>query len=368
MSKLELHEVSVEVTHSCSLYCRMCSSNANYPSPISNELTFREISKILRDGKKYNAKVFSLSGGEPFMRNDVFNLVSYASDLGYEILFYTGGNLLNVHTGHVEQVPMTLWKALKQASTNGLRVVFDVQGCQEDEVDKIMGKEGAFQNILHGIECCNKLKIPWESHFVPMKININRLFETAIMLEKLGCKKMSFLRFVPQGRGRENFMELMLDKKQFRELQWMFIRLTSGDMLDNMKIRLGHPIDRRWMVDPKYPPRLCRGGMDAPLIQPSGNIDPCPAWKDLKMYVAGNVRQQSFYNIWKNSPQYQTFRWFVHGNGWKQINGDCADCPWLSICRGGCVAQRLIANPDKTGDLKRDILVGKDPLCFIDEV
>ena len=199
-----------------------------------------------------------------------------------------------------------------------------------------------------------------------MRPNIKYLFETVDFLEDLGVSKVSFLRFVPQGRGRDK-TRWELTKQQFKDLQYMLIKLDEEQRKIN--IRAGHPVDMRFLVDSKYPIRKCRGGANSPLIQWTEGDIPlmvmCPAYKDLKEYAAGNIdSSHSLMDLWNNSEAYKIFRWFIYEEGYKEVVGACKDCPWLYQCRAGCTAARLIHNVPKGVQLIDAIKMSPDPMCF----
>ena len=113
-------------------------------------------------------------------------------------------------------------------------------------------------------------------------------------------------------------------------------------------------------------PHYCRGGLDAPLILPNGDVSMCPAWKNLTQFVVGNIYQKSMEDIW-NSNNFRLFREFIE-NDYKNINEPCKTCKYLRKCRGKCVAQRLLAQ-DLNGqqiDLADAMRNSPDPMCFKD--
>jgi len=377
MKKYRMGEISIEITHDCGLNCRFCSSNArcisNNPTNNNNNdqqlprtLSFSTIKKLLIEGRECGATDFSLSGGEPFVHPELWQIMDFAKSLGYRLLFYTSGSMVN---NNHEIIPITddTIKKLREYNRN-LVIIFDTQGCEEKEVDKLMGIDGAFENLTTSIKKCVDAGIRVESHFVPMRPNFKYLLETVDFLEDLGVSKVSFLRFVPQGRGAErNRWELT--KQQFKDLQYILIKLEEEQERRKIKIRAGHPIDMRFLIDPRYPIRRCRGGMSAPLIQPLESGDPlmvmCPGWKDLKEYAAGVVyKPNTLAQLWNDSETYRIFRWFIHGEGYKEVVGACRECPWLYRCRCGCLAARLLHNAPKNLPLREAIKLSPDPLCF----
>lgn len=361
---MSLEELSLEITYDCPHNCTMCSSSACHPSPLQNELTTEEVKKLLWDTAHSSLapKNFSISGGEPLQRSDIFELMKYANDLGMKNLLYTTGQIVedNVVTKKPEIRRATKSEVMKLASLD-VKVIVDLQSPDEKTCDKIMGTDGYFENILHFIKLCKKYEISVESHQVPMTVNFKHFFDYLELAKDIGIEKVSFLRFVKQGRGKDN-PHLELNKKQFKELQYNFIRAEDEKVIP---IREGHPIDRKFLVDPHYKVPVCRGAVDAPLCSPSGEISMCPAWKTMEKYHVSSTREQSLDNIINKGEYYNIFRNFIHGDGWKNVVGKCTECQFQSRCKSGCVAQRLIHNVGSIDiPLEKAILIGADPLCF----
>lgn len=355
-----IEELSLEITYDCPHNCQMCSSSACHPSPLKDEMKTSEIQDILFRTKNssLSPKNFSLSGGEPLQRADIYTLMRFAKILGYKNLLYTTGQTRDVDRTHLIDN-----YDIKNLAELDVKMIFDLQSPDEKTCDKIMGTDGYFDNVVNAIIKCKEAGLEVETHFVPMTLNFKHFFDYLELAKELDIDKVSYLRFVRQGRGHEN-PHLELSKKQFKELQFMFIR-AEEELEPNNIMRLGHPIDRRFLVDPHYPIRACRGATDAPLIHPEGSVVMCPAWKELKRFAAGNVREQNLEHIMKYNPYYQTFYNFIHETGYKEIVGKCQECPYLSRCKGGCVAQRLIHNVGKVDiPLEEAIKIGSDPMCF----
>jgi len=343
----------------------MCSSSACHPSPLNNELTTSEIKKLLYDSAKSSLapKNFSISGGDPLQREDIFELMQYANTLGMKNLLYTTGQIIedNPITQKSEIRRITKKEVQKLANLD-IKVIYDLQSSDEKTSDKIMGTPGYFESVLHAIKLCKEEKIVLETHFVPQTSNFKHFFDYLELVKEIGVDRTSMLRFVKQGRGYDN-PHLELNKKQFKELQYMFIATES--MYGTEFMRLGHPINRKFLVDPKYTIPVCRGAQDAPLCSPTGEISMCPAWKGLKMYNTSTIREESLENIMNKNSYYKIFRDFIHNNGWKNVVGKCTECPYWSRCKSGCVAQRLIHNVGKIDiPLEKAILFGADPLCW----
>ena len=146
------------------------------------------------------------------------------------------------------------------------------------------------------------------------------------------------MRFVAQGRGEKNEEQLLLNAEEFLQLQKILhsIKVKYPDF-----IRLGHPIDFLFAVDSKCEITHCRGGFDAPLILPNGNVHVCPAWKCFDDYVAGNIFEKNLIDIWNNSQYFINFRKIINES--QLISGLCSKCKFIDNCKGGCTAQRILS-------------------------
>lgn len=358
---MQMSEVGIEVSHRCSLECMFCSSSAGEASELG-ELSVDEISGLITDARELGARVLSISGGEPLIYEPIMEVLSLARERGLRLLLYTCGVIFDEH-GERASVSSATWEAVKDASgDDNLTVIFDFQGPEAQLVDRLMGYEGAFESLTASIRNAVAAGLPCECHMVPMKPNYELIPKTARLAESLGLKKMSFLRFVPQGRGRENIEELALDASEFLELQRILFKLRqeAANRDRAIDIRLGCPVDFQFLIDAETVKLPCRGGNDAPLILPNGAVQMCPAWKDLKDLSAGNIRNKSLGEVWNNSEFYRLFRGLIDDP--TLLDGECAECDRLAECKGGCTAQRILAHRDG-GGLRDCLYRSPDPLC-----
>lgn len=357
----QITEVSVEVSHRCSLECLFCSSSAGKISP-TGELSLDEISGVLREAKALGATVLSISGGEPLLFPGIQSVLREAVNSGYTCSLYTCGILIDDHD-HRHSVPDGVWQQMKEmCGADKLKVIFDLQGPDAKTVDHLMACDGAFDMITASIRGARREGFTCEAHMVPMKPNFRRIPEIASLAESLGLSQLSFLRFVPQGRGRDNLDALALSPSEFYELQQILLTLKEDERLHRRKltIRLGCPVDFLFLLDHSYPAHPCRGGTDAPLVLPDGSVHMCPAWKDLKHLAAGNIRQDSLTTIWSSSGFYSKFRDLVERP--QQITGECQTCKELLTCKGGCAAQRILAHGPAAA-IEDCLFLSPDPLC-----
>ena len=379
MNNYRMLELSIEITHDCSISCNFCSSNArcvNRHSTNSEQpqrmLSFETIKNLLVEGKQCGARVFSLSGGEPLIYPNLWEVMDYAQSLNYKFLLYTSGSELNKDN---EIIPMTHETVKRLLTYKNLEVIADVQNCEEKKVDKIMGVDGAFENAKTTISRCIEAGINVSTHFVPMSINTKDIVDTVDFLEGMGVSKVSMLRWVKQGRSMETPEKFELSKKEFMELQYTLLKLKEEEKDGGINIRIGIPLDFTFLISDKREPVVCRGGVRDPICIPnddgiSSSIHVCPSWKKLDRFKAGLfTKKGDLIEAWDNSKTFRIFRDFIYNGGYKLIKSDmCSTCTHFHQCRGGCVSQRLIYNSRPEQLLEDAILEGSDPMCFYDKI
>jgi len=340
-------EISIELTNDCPLRCIHCSSRGGENVDKKKELTTEEIKKVLKDGKeKLGVTSFSLSGGEPLLREDAIELMRYAKEeIGLRILLYTSGVL-----GTPENPTPFDDKLVEKIAKYSDKIIFSIEGDNEKTYETITAVKGSWKVFVKSLKKTVETGAFVECHIVPEKINWKEIPGMVEFCKQHGVKKVSLLRLVPQGRAKDNKDKLLLSKEQFKELNKMMEKLkmeTKG-----IEFRFGNPINFCFLNNHKPKLTACGGGWDRILIRPYGDVHVCAGWKEMKHLSAGNIRISTIDDIWFNSPIYKMFREF----NYQMLVGECKTCPYVPICKGGCPAQRLI----EYGDIRR----GPDPLCF----
>lgn len=371
MEHYVVEELSLELTNQCELACIHCSSGST-PKRLSGELSFDEHLRLVHEARDLGATVLSLSGGDPLVYNPdgyhgdvhyaMVELINAAMDIGYEsILIYT--------TGHGEGFKLVRdYPMINQLlGVKKITWIFSLHSHNKDVNNFIMNKSYAFDDIINSIEWLTTKGETVEVHMVPMAVNYQHIPRMRDLCRMLGVRKMSCLRFVPQGRGKESDV-LAMDKAQFAEMQ--FILHQEAERIHAVEIRMGCPIDFRHSVgllDHKAKP--CHAGDDLILVRPTGDVHPCAAWKTLP--ADSNVKEQSLKDIWENSQVFNAIRRFKYGAysgmtpyfspGYTKVGGVCSRCILLSSCMTGCPAQRLHAYDGESMDTL--FIPYSDPLC-----
>jgi len=246
----------------------------------------------------------------------------------------------------------------KQKYNRDIHFIFDIQAPDKINYESITRIKGSYNLLINTLKKLkNVTELKKSSHFVPFKLNWKLIEDTINFCQKYNLDHIKILRFVEQGRAAK-FSLLSLNLNEFYILQKNLENLKRK--YEN-KIKIGHPIDFQFLLDNKKVIKACRGGFDAPIILPNGNVYPCPAWKNMQNLCAGNIYNTTFEEIW-NGNYFQNFRDFIT-EGYINIIGLCEDCQYLDECKGKCVAQRILKYHNEPV-IPNCFKIGPDPLCL----
>ena len=339
-------------TNRCNLSCRHCYINAE-DRAYSGELTTVEAKVFIDDLAAMKVPVLLFSGGEPFVREDLFELGAYARDKGIRPVISTNGTLI---TPEIAQRVKEIGFQYVGVSLDGSEAVHD----------NFRGRKGAFQETLQGIRnslaAGNKTGI----RFTVNRLNYHTLPDVLDIVEQERIPRFCMYHLVYAGRGAA-MAELDTTPEQKRETIELLIAktldfhkrgieteiLTTDNHADGIYI-LKH-------FESKEPERVgeirkllemhggCSAGQKMANVDPLGNVHACQFWGH---YSLGNVRERPFSSIWLNAQD--EFLQKMRDKG-KHVEGKCADCDYKALC-GGC---RIRAEASSGN------LWGEDPACYL---
>lgn len=337
MNRYYLNELKIEVTYECPLACVHCSSDAHKNNMISIEKI--KCMNILEEAIKMGVNQIAFSGGEPLAWNGLGEAVEYCHLNNIETTIYTSGNYENIAD------------MFKKLATKGLdKAVFSLYSSEEIEHVRITRKIDSYKLTLKAIAEANKNGIDTEIHFVAMRRNYTRLNQVVELGEKIGVKRISVLRFVPQGRGKFLGSEGLLNKKQNNELRKTIIALRKS----GHDIRTGSPWNVLWLNEN---PR-CMAAQDRMIVAPNLRIYPCDAFKQVEYE---NISPEDKYSVietnslkecWEKSDYFNIIR-----NKQNSVpERPCYGCDKYESCKSGCLAQKYL----KYSNLSQN----PDPICI----
>ncbi|BBB92743.1 MAG TPA: putative heme d1 biosynthesis radical SAM protein NirJ2 [Methylomusa anaerophila] len=305
--------ISWNTTQQCNINCIHCYRDAGPKRP--DELTTEEGKKLLNEIAKVGFKIMIFSGGEPLLRQDIYELISHATSIGLRPVIGTNGIMIT------EEV------AAKLKSAGVMTVGISVDSGNPEKHDWFRGYKGAWEQTMAGIAACRQAGLPFQIHTTVLNWNeheITKITDTAV---ELGAVAHHIFFLVPTGRGKdiedttlkttqyENLLEQILDKQAQVPIE---LKPTCAPQF--MRIAKERNMQMRYT-------RGCLAGTAYCVILPNGDVQPCP-YLPLK---AGNVRQTDFDIIWRESPMFNELR-----N--QPLKGACGSCGFDSSC-GGCRAR-----------------------------
>ena len=167
------------------------------------------------------------------------------------------------------------------------KIVFDWQAFEEETDCELMGRRGFYTYLMDSIIRAKGAGLNIDVHFIPMKPNYKQIPDIMECLEIAGVRNISILNFVPQGRGRENKNELMLDDEELKDFSTI---LNNARKQFTGNVRIGIPLNGQ--IE-----HLCTAGTEKLDIKYDGTILPCPAFKEISAETMGKygIRLHNIY-------------------------------------------------------------------------
>lgn len=339
-----LENIKIELTDNCPLDCLHCSSNASVEGKVF--LNVNVVKNVIQDAKRYGLKKIVFSGGEPLLYPQIYELISFCSNLEIKTTLYSTGidsiNLNYCTNSKIEE--------LKKLGLN--RIVFSLFSSIKDEHENITRISGSFNATLNSIRESVKQNLITELHFIPTKQNFKSLENLVDLVLKLGINRISILRFVPHGRGT-----IIKDISSLTKRENLAFRVILKGIIKKHPdlIRLGSPYNFLLLRDCEK----CDAGINQLIINPNGFVFPCDAFKNIYPKDLGindtynSIMDNSINEIWQKSKYLNFIRTTINENK----KEPCLSCTSLEKCESGCLAQKIINN---------NSFYGKDPDCIID--
>jgi len=332
------------LTNRCNLYCKHCYSSANQLG--KEELSFEEVKALAPQLKKEGVKFVILSGGEPLLREDIFEIGKFLKEEGFKTSLSTNGLLIN--SSNVKDV--------KEAFHY---VGISIDGTPEVH-DRFRGKRGAYEESLKALELCLSEGIETGLRFTLTESTAPSLPHVFELARSLGVPKVYVSHLVFAGRGTKLST---LQKKEYRKRVEFIVEKAFELVEEGIKVVTGNNEADAAVLYEKFKERfpdkapylwetLRRwGGNQAGVrlvnIDHRGEVRPDPFF----FHSLGNVREKSFGEIWHSNGLLSRLR-----ERPRRIKGKCESCDYLEVCNGNSRARAYYA----TGDY-----FGEDPACYL---
>ena len=340
----KLRLVFWESTAGCNLRCVHCrridAADGLMPDDLRTEAAFAMIDGIARAGRP----IFVLSGGEPLMRPDIFDIARYAAEKGLPVALATNGTLIDEATAH------------RIAASGVRRASISIDGADAATHDAFRGVPGAFAAALRGARHLKRAGVSFQFNVTLTRHNAHQRDALHDLAVSEGGDALHLFMLVPVGCGMQIADSNMLSADEYEDhLRWLADRMAEGILdiratcaphffrITRQRAREGgRPMPlapaavdrlqmepsraREWGMNAHT--KGCLAGTGVAFVSHKGEVFPC----GYLPVESGHVRRESFDTVWAGSPVFARLR-----DG-AQLGGKCQPCEFAHVC-GGCRAR-----------------------------
>jgi MoaA/NifB/PqqE/SkfB family radical SAM enzyme len=276
--------IAWEITRRCELKCRHCRGAArdcDYAGEFSTAECFKTIDALAA----FSKPMIILTGGEPLMRDDIFEVAHYATERGCRVVFATCGHLLTPEI------------ADKLRASGVMAVSVSLDAATAEAHDAFRGIPGAYEKTLAGINLLKNAGIPFQINTTVSKLNVDELPQLLEKAVKLGAATVDFFFLVPTGRGSEIADLALSPEERDRALEWIAEQAKTASV--RVKTTCA-PQYKKFLTADLCPPtsdlsrnapfRGCMGGRGFVFISHTGVLQTC-GFLDLP---CGDLRAANF--------------------------------------------------------------------------
>jgi SynChlorMet cassette radical SAM/SPASM protein ScmF len=320
------------LTSGCNLRCSHCWLTPNFVPKIEEApdgITADDVRKIIKEGRPMGLCNIKLTGGEPFINREVFEIIEVISSEELVLDIETNGTLIDEKAANF----------LKEHNASTVSVSIDSFGPAFH--DAFRGVEGAWEDAVRGVECMVSERLNVQIIMSLVGDNCGDIEGIVEMAKRLKANSVKFNPVMPIGRGgglTDGGKTLPVDE---------LIRLSSWveeDLREKYGVKTYFTIPSAF----KKIGSFFKGNnaqchiLNIIGIIASGHISICGIGKEEPELVIGNIREDDLAEVWKNSPILAELREIVP-NGMKGI---CGKCVFKNICLGACRANAYVLYRD----------------------
>lgn len=338
-----LRLVAWETTRNCNLSCVHCRASATC-GPYADELDTPAAFGLLDQIAEVGSPIVILTGGEPLLREDIFDIAAHGTALGLRMVMAPNGTLI------------TDQKARQMAASGIRRISISLDGADADSHDAFRRVKGAYEGALQGIAHAKAAGIEFQINTTITKTNLEQIPKILALAESLGAVAHHIFLLVPTGRGKY-IVDRAIDAREYEEtLNWFYDqrKKTPLQLKATCAPHYYRILRQRAQEDGETVTfeshgldavtRGCLAGTGFCFVSHRGIVQPC-GFLDLN---CGDVTKAIFGDIWRHSEVFKRLR----DN--RQLTGKCGLCEYQRVC-GGCRARAYEA----TGDYMTE-----EPLCL----
>ncbi len=339
LQNTHLKELWLHTNNFCNLTCRHCLVSS---SPFADKgLPFEQISKIIHEAYALGVRRFYFTGGEPFTRKDIFELI-------HDVLSYEDTELVILTNATL--LTQERLEKLKAFPRERLQFQVSSDGSARAINDSIRGA-GTFEKICDGIHSLKEAGFTPTLTVVITKANAEDIHNMPRFARSMGLSRLHLLWLHKRGRVMEQSdMALSVDELIDVVKKTLAAAKELNVEVDNFTTAVSRLLSP---ANEKYD--LSMAGYESLCVYSDGEVYPSAALANIKELSCGNALQRPLKEIYRYSRVLMNFR------GATVVEKDvCKECPLKFICGGGDIEHSYYYSNDDPG--KRTIL-GEDPYC-----
>ncbi len=347
------------LTDRCNLACAHCYGGSGPEQHRRGELTTPEATALIDDLAAMGIPLILFSGGEPLLRNDLWDLCRHAGEHGIKMALSTNGTLITREIA-------------RRIRKNGIEYAgISLDGACAETHDRFRNSPGAFDRARAAFGHCRTEGVRCGVRVTLTRENFGELEELIDLSQSLGASRFCLYWLVPSGRGRENYSRLQLGKNEIVSALDVLCRKATEIDPTSMEfltvdapqdcIHLLGTMERARSPDLAEAKEListlkggCSAGDRVANIDPCGNVYPCQFARSDE-FLIGNIREKRFSELWADpvNPVLARFR-----ERPRDLRGKCGCCSHRDLCGGGCRVRAYEASGVFSAD---------DPFCFVED-
>jgi heme b synthase len=335
--------VAWEITRSCNLSCLHCRASSEY-GPYEGEFNTERCFELIDDIAVFSNPVIILTGGEPYLRKDIFEIAAYGDRKGLRMVLATNGTLVT------DEI------AGKTRESGIKRVSISIDGSTQEKHDSFRGVPGAFEGSMTGIDAFKRAGVEFQINTTITRLNLDQIEDIMNLSIELGAAAHHIFLLVPTGRAKYMAEQEISPEDYEKTLHWFYDQsFTCSIQLKAtcapQYYRIFHQRKKEQKADMKDEgsplhgmTRGCMGGSSFCFISHTGQVQPCGFLE----IDCGQLNNQNFRDIWNNSPLFNDLR------DLSKYKGKCGRCEFIKVC-GGCRARAY--------EMTEDYLA-EEPFCI----
>ncbi|GAB6286419.1 MAG: 12,18-didecarboxysiroheme deacetylase [Methanoregula sp.] len=347
------------LTDRCNLRCIHCYGKSGPGHTTEGELTTAEALTVIDDLADMGVPLILFTGGEPLLREDIWELTRHAGSRGLKMALSTNGTLITPDIA----------RRIKESGIEYAGISLD--GAKAGTHDRFRNSPGAFERTIHAFAACKKAGLRCGVRVTLTKENCPELEALVDLSISLGASRFCLYWLVPTGRGSDSYARLQLDRdevtgaldllyRKAKEMDPATMEFLTVDAPQDC-IHLLASMEKDGSEDLVEARRLleslkggCSAGTRVANIDTRGNVYPCQFARSPE-FLAGNIRKLPFSRIWADiqNPVLARFR-----EKDARFGGRCGICSYRDLCGGGCRVRAHAVEGD---------FLAEDPFCFVDK-